>query len=353
MNIQTLSTMKYFKTILCVMLLVMIGVACEDNPDKFPINIEELQKPENTGGFLRVVSIEQGAFDLLDIPNAAFVITLEADDAENGGQLESVDFFVGFSDNNAETIGDQEEVGPIVTFDASAFAVNEESGLPRATLTIPAQDALDALGMQESDLGSADTFDFRWRLNLTNGKSFSSDNTGLNVSGGAFFNSPFQRQVIVGRLVDQSKYVGTYMVTQQSPSSSVSAAFQDPNGWIFDGSDEDSETSQSIMVELSVDPDNGINGRVMSNAQYLPAFGGTSEWKFALIRGQTTAENRADFPKQTSGLGCGGTIFLGPGTPNGSFDVSDDSQFTMFIVENTDADCGLPAIENEFVFTKQ
>lgn len=336
--------MKYLKYSLCALLLIMVGVACEDNPSKFPIDIKELQKPENTGGFLRIVSIEQGAWDLLNIQDAAFIFTIEADDAENGGQLESVDFYVAFSDNQDQTVGDLPEVGPIMNIPASDFSVNQESGLPRTTVNIPAPDAMDALDLQESDLGDFDTFDFRWVLHLTNGKSFSVDNTGLNVSGGAFFNSPFQRAVLVGKLVPQDQFVGSYTMTRTSGSGAFGGIFED-----------DSDGQEQLEVELEVDPNNGINGRTFV-APYLPQFGfGDQTWNMILVRIEG-GPNETVWPLQGTGLSCGGPpLELGPPSDppgTGTFVVGSDDSFTLNITANVNAACDAPSSQVSYTLTK-
>jgi hypothetical protein len=133
-----------------------------------------------------------------DIDNEEYSLTLEADDAENGGQLESVDFYVSSTDNDPENAGDAAETGdPIRSFLASDFTSDDGTGLPRISTAFTSTELLNALGISGDDLGEGDTVNLRWVLNLTTGKSFSTDNTGLNVTGGAFYNSPFQRNIII------------------------------------------------------------------------------------------------------------------------------------------------------------
>lgn len=324
----------------------MIGVACEDNPSKFPIDIDELQKPENTGGFLRVIDIT-GAFDLLDIPNQSFDLTIEADDAENGGQLESVDFYVAYSDNEAQTIGDiAETADPILSVPASDFSINEESGLPRTSISINATTAMSALGLAEDDLGVNASFDFRWVLNLTNGKSFSAENTGLNVAGGAFFNSPFQRGVILGVQIPEDQFVGTYQVIQGAPTTSgPSAAFR--GGWVFEGTTGDGITT----VELSIDPNNTLNGRVFTE-NYLDF--GESDWSITLTRDPFTGDNITVWNDgQPTGVSCASQILLGTASTPGEWTTGDDSQLTMTLIEDPTQDCGAGAPEVSFDLIKQ
>lgn len=335
--------MKYLKHLFLLVLLVSIGVACEDNPDKFPVNTEELLDPANTGGFVRIVSVESGAFNVFDLANSEFSITIEADDAENGGMMESVEFFLSFSDEALQTIGDVDEVA-LFTLEPSDFEINEESGLPRTSVTVTAPEAIAALGINAADVGVEDSFDFRWTLNLTNGKSFTNTNSGINIRGGAFFNSPFFFAATVGVAIPQDQFVGTYNMTQDAlTSSGTAAAFA--GGIVFN--------AQSFNIELAVDENNTLNGRTFS-AAYLGTIGfGAGTYAFNFSIDPFTNTNVVNWNDQGTGLACGSGILLGAPATRGTYDINDDSQFTIRFVDDPTQDCGAGSEEVQFTLTKQ
>jgi len=345
-NIKEHYIMKYLKHLFLLVLLVSIGVACDDNPDEFPVDTDELIDPDNTGGFVRIVSVESGAFNVFDLDNSEFGITIEVDDAENGGQMESVEFFVTYKDNALQTAGDSDKVA-LFTLEPSDFTVNEESGLPRTSVTISANEAIAATGISASDVGVEDSFDFEWTLNMTNGNSFNADNSGQNIRGGAFFNSPFFQSVPVGVAIPQDSFVGTYTMSQDAPTTSgTAAAFA--GGLVFDD-----DGDLDITVELAIDPNNTLSGRTFS-AAYLAALGfGPGNYSFNLSIDPFTGNNVVNWPDQGTGLACSSGIVLGEPETRGTYDIDDDSEFTIRFVDDPTQDCGAGSQEVQFTLTKQ
>ncbi|MDX1636815.1 MAG: hypothetical protein R3281_02520, partial [Balneolaceae bacterium] len=275
--------MRYLKYTLSTALIFLVAVACEVNSDKFPTDLEEIHKPENTGGFARVVNAEGAVWNVLDLSSGEYTVTLEIDDAQNGGQLESVEFYVGFFDNSAQNIGDIEANPSNVfrTLEAGDFSASEETGLPRATTSFTSSELANQLGIDLNNVGINATFALRWQLNMTNGKTFGPTNSGSNITGGAFYNSPFAQNINVSLEVPSDQFVGTYEMVQNAPvNGGAIGGFGD--GWLF--GDDDVAT-----VEISVNPDNPLNGRVFDTDEggYLDALGFGTEIdpiEFALTR---------------------------------------------------------------------
>ena len=169
--------------------LLITFTACEEGDKVF----DDIRDQEQRGAILRTIEIIE-AEALYDVGNqvisgGGFSVVLEEQDQEGGDLLSSVDVYIGFRDNTAGgTDNDRDEVlsGSIP---ASAFAAGE-FGLPRVSYSITAAEMQTALGLSGDQIFGGDQFTIRFELNLTDGRSFSSDdNTGTLTQ--SFFRSPF------------------------------------------------------------------------------------------------------------------------------------------------------------------
>jgi hypothetical protein len=80
---------------------------------------------------------------------------------------------------------------------ASSFTKDPTSGYPRATISVSASEALTATKLTASDISVGDSFEVTGTMKLTNGKTYTNTNTGPNITGGAFYSSPFFYKVNV------------------------------------------------------------------------------------------------------------------------------------------------------------
>ena len=60
---------------------------------------------------------------------------------------------------------------------------------------VTANEAVAASKVAVSDMSDGDRFEITGTMKLTDGKSFTTTNTGLNITGGAFYSSPFSYRV--------------------------------------------------------------------------------------------------------------------------------------------------------------
>jgi hypothetical protein len=77
------------------------------------------------------------------------------------------------------------------------FYKDPTSGYPRATISVSASEALTATKLTASDISVGDSFEITGTMKLTNGKTYTNTNTGPNITGGAFYSSPFFYKVNV------------------------------------------------------------------------------------------------------------------------------------------------------------
>lgn len=317
--------------------MVALMISCSTNEDKFPFPLTETLN--NNGAYLRVISVESAGFNILDLANANFSFVGEAFDRENGDLLESVTFYVKYTGVNGTTVA--ETTSPVKTVPASAFTKNSTSNLPRATLTVTIDEIAAGIGISKADFLIGDRFDIRWAVNLTSGDSFSMDDAAGDVAGGAFYASPYFSRTFVVAKIPENKFVGNYDFTQLDNGTF---------GIVYG--------SAVFTSEVAVDPNNTLNGRTFM-AEYLGQFGfdvGPKTHPFAIALANNPNDNSVTLTaKVGAGLGCSALgLFTGPQKePISTFDISDDSAFTLGITENTEGDCGGSPVQVRFDAAKQ
>ena len=143
--------------------------------------------------------------------------------------------------------------------------------------------------------------------------------------------------------LSDDQFTGTYLFTQLEPSTSVAGQLAD--GWLFD-------ESQEFIVELMPNLAGSPNVRAFI-ASPLPEFG-EFETVFPILfnieEKSVTLENEVSIE-----LYCEDeSILHGPASsPNASsFDLTDDSQFTLVIRENSNSQCGIDPEDITFIATK-
>lgn len=332
--------MKLLKYSTTVLLLILLA-ACSTNEDEFPFPLDTIL--ESNGAYLRILEVESAGFDILDLENAAYIITGEVFDKENGDLFESLEFYVSYRSADGATI--EETAQPIKTYSASDFTRGGENNLPQNRIVISIDEVLEPLGLTTDDLLIGDRFRVRWDLNLSTGETFSADDASSVITGGAFFSSPYLANVGVVAAIPEDQFVGTYNFNQDEVSGSVAGAFA--NGWILEG-------AQTFSADITVDPDNTLNGRVF-NATPLAEFGVAGQtYPFAINLANDPANNSVTLTGTVgTGLTCGIGIEYGPASGNaGDFDINDDSEFTLVIRENINSDCAINPQDIPFTVTK-
>ena len=240
---------------------------------------------------------------------------------------------MGFRDNT-------EEIGPGTNVEETLFATissttftNGPFGLPRFTYSATLPDMLAHVKRTNDDITGGDQFAVRFELILTDGRRFSfADNTGTLT--GSFFSSPFLYTPTVICPIPEDLFIGDYQLTV-APTSAV--------GGVPIWNDQ--------MVTISIGETS--TERVFS-AIYLEdlAIGnGPAEFKFNLVCGEIIPLN-----EQASGLQCENGITLGPPVGDdvtlGTYDITDDSTFTIVFAEDESGDCGGSATNATATLTK-
>ena len=177
--------MKYIKIFPLLLALVLLGIACKtemvDKLDDF--NLDQ-------GGYMRIVTpfpVTTPTFKVskANMSGTKAEMVNEAVTLEKGGRFANYDLeirFVGAATTDYKAFR---------SIPASAYVKDATTGYPRHTLTITGAEAMTAMALDTSKIKAKDKFEIRATMKLTDGKAFNALNTGVNITGGAFYSSPF------------------------------------------------------------------------------------------------------------------------------------------------------------------
>ena len=303
-----------------------------DSDDKVT---DTVQDNVETGAVLRTIEIRENSIPIgiengetIITGTAQLSITLEEQDQEEGALLESVDVYTTFTDGSPDT-GDTsmavtEEVFlgniPVDLFSDGPF------GLPRLDFTIEATELISAVNLTPNALFGGDTFTTRFALNLSDGRTFSTNNAGGIITAG-FFNSPFQYVTPVVCNLDTNSFVGDYLIEELTPYV---------DGPTFaDGS----------VIEVTVgDTD---TERVFFTPNYPDYCSTPNDFNLLFVCGEII------IPLQESNCACSsGADYFGPTDTPENYNADDDTEFLITFLNDVQSDCATPEITT-YRFTKQ
>ena len=183
------------KKIIGLLSLALITFACEE-PDNV---INDVLDNYETGAVLRIIS--SGGEYNYNAPDASiFSMTIEEHDEENGGLMENVEIYVSLN-GGAETL--ERTISP------SEFSTGP-TGLPRTDQALSLSNAVAALGLSGSDYTGGDAINIRLQLNLTDGRSISSESVTGSMTG-SYFRSPFSFTQVI-KCIPLGAVPGVYTV---------------------------------------------------------------------------------------------------------------------------------------------
>ncbi|MBC9795698.1 hypothetical protein [Sinomicrobium weinanense] len=190
-----------FKIIAILFGFSVLIYSCDKDPDK-PV-YDLIESPE-TGAVLRTISIDNNLLDVFN-PESAFKVTLEEQDEENGALMENIEVLVAFNDRTPDNGTTPPSEAMAKTIPASDFS-SGPIGLPRATVSVTFGEAVSAMGLTEDDYDLGDIIVVKFRLNLTDGRSFGPESSS-SVLTGIYFNSPFQYNSLLSCTPPPGDYV--------------------------------------------------------------------------------------------------------------------------------------------------
>ncbi len=260
---------KYINKILLLFVAFALTQSCEYELK----TIDYVTDNTERGAVLRTVEIPSSTFDFYNT-SSEWIVTLEAQDIENGQLLEKINVYSAFV--NDGNIGDEVLVKEVP---ASGFATGP-FGFPRGNVSLVLQEVLDAAELHNGDYDSGDSFNIRLESVLKDGRIFTSTNTVGTVTGGSFFSSPFFYSVqFFCALEDASIFDGYYIVTNDvwadyEPGEVVPVEFV--SGYTFrilSTNNPYINNPATSYMEITIDPLDG-SATVVSNEcfDYGPGF---------------------------------------------------------------------------------
>lgn len=189
--------MKYLHTFSILLLLGALTLACKtqmiDKLDDFNLD---------SGGYMRTVTPYPVAAATFSVSKAnmngtKMEFVAEAITQDKGALFASYDLSIKFVDATPANGTKTTTVATLKSIAASAYAKDPTTGYPRATISVTGTEALTATKLTAADISVGDRFEITAVMRLTNGKSYTATNTGVNITGGAFYSSPFFYQLNV------------------------------------------------------------------------------------------------------------------------------------------------------------
>ena len=188
---------NFKNSFLSVGMVGLLFAACAEGDNV----IDQITDAETRGSILRTIEVTESEieYDVVtsSLLSGGFGATVEVQDQENGALLQSLDVYLGYSDNTSDrgssTIGDTEVL--VQSFAPSEGTIGP-NGLPRFTYSTTAAEMQSALGLTGSDIFGGDAFTIRFEIVRTDGAVYSAaDNSGTIT--GSYFNSPFEYQAVL------------------------------------------------------------------------------------------------------------------------------------------------------------
>ncbi|MEP1985582.1 MAG: hypothetical protein ABJJ07_18075, partial [Maribacter dokdonensis] len=162
------------------------------------------------GAVLRTIEAD-GIFDRFDT-STTYGFTFEEQDYEDGDLLEKVDLYISFEDNT-EANGDSTVDEILIETFLPADFTDGEFGLPRASYETTLANALSQLGLVEGDFDGGDAIQFRLILTLTDGRTFTNDDSTGTITG-SFFNAPYFYAPII-KCIPPAPVAGEYTIEME------------------------------------------------------------------------------------------------------------------------------------------
>jgi hypothetical protein len=207
-----MKTKNITKGILMMFIASLTLTSCEDE-------VNELQTGASVeaGAYARILtSSADKTTNLLNPSASSFDATIEFVDSESGNLVDSYAIFVAFKDNTiaSDTAPDNSIVNEVLvqTWEKSSFVPGTK--YPTLDFTLSSQDAIDKLGLDLAIAEGGDTFVYRGEITLSDGRTFSSTNSGVSVNAELFFNDAFSFSSAFVCVPDQP-IAGDWIITME------------------------------------------------------------------------------------------------------------------------------------------
>ncbi len=275
--------LNIFKISVTVLLLT-IASSCTEKENSIPNGIYD---GVTNGANLRTIKLIQSTFNFFD-NNSKWSVELEEQDAQNGALFQEIKIYVSRTKAAIPASGGNPAIPSITdpekfikTVAASTFTPGLR-GLPQGKIEVSLQETLTTLGLTSGQYLTSDKFTIRLALVLTDGRIFSSNNSGAQVVGGNYYNSPHSYSVqFFCPLVNAADFNGNYKVTADawadySIGDTVPVSYTPGDGYTFKIQNANNTfiANTSTSYNITINPVNGlVTGSSSAGLDYTPSNG--------------------------------------------------------------------------------
>jgi hypothetical protein len=181
-------------SILFSMLLIITSCVEPDN------TINDVLDNYTNGAVLRTIA-SSGEYNFYAPDASIFTATIEEHDTEQGALMQNVEVYVALNGGTEALLS---------TILPGSFTTGPK-GLPRTDISVSLADAVSALGISSSQYTGGDAINIRLKLNLTDGRSFSSENVTGSMTG-SYFKSPYAYSMVI-KCIPLAAVPGIYTFT--------------------------------------------------------------------------------------------------------------------------------------------
>lgn len=180
---------------LTLFLAVFALVSCEQ---EIVERIDEFKLEQ--GGYMRTVTpypVNNSTFKVsrANMSGTKMEFLAEAVTPNAGANFDTYDLTVKFVDATAANGNNSKDFVALKSFPASAYTKDPTTGYPRTTIAVTGKEMMDALKLTADQISTGDRFEIRGTMRLKDGKSFNDLNSDPDITGGAFYSSPFYYRV--------------------------------------------------------------------------------------------------------------------------------------------------------------
>jgi len=318
-----------------VFLIFLLLISCSGETDA-------VEEGSNTAGFIRTLDFVNSDLILDDVAST-FGVNLEVNDGVDGALLENVEVFARLKRNPLDDLNNASQEALVKTLAKENFTPGLD-GL-RALLSLTYSELVNATNVDNLQCGNQ--FLIRLQLNLSNGKSFSTDegNSSSIIGFDTFFSSPFCYTINIVDPIPDDKFVGFYSYES-----------------IADGAIGSTFGPSKVIEVIKGDSANEryFLGDYIASRPNEPS----RKFKFVFTCDQVLFRKNqissfftwCDNGVLADGLRFGGPpILLGPGDEIGAVSMNTDRFFELSIAEGYegwDGECNFGTINAKVRFTK-
>ena len=185
--------------------ILLLAISCSTDDKAIDIVFEGIER----GAVLRNINKVSKDFIHNDF-ESAFEIEIEEQDLEEGDLLNFVRVYIEFRDHTSGGSDTSTQEIALKDIQADAFNIGPDA-LPRTTVLVTYQEAIDALSINSALIEPGDQFGLRMEIHLTDGRTFSTINGSASIlTDACFFRSPYRYEINVIEVIPDDLFTGTY-----------------------------------------------------------------------------------------------------------------------------------------------